>query len=214
MLAGTGRTVKGSTQRQVAQAMGLYMGQRGASCWPAVETLAEDTDRSERTVQYAQRALEETGWITVSPRAGGSNTYRATFPPAYLERLREATEAASQGGAPGAPLAENETAEGVHEAPAGGAPGAPELSKELNQELSAAPTAFQPTPADVLVARSGGMLEAAERFVERVGFHYADNRDAFAEELSRVGSFSPAVVDELRARAVGRLRLAEQRGEA
>ena len=36
-------------------------------CWPSVRTLAEDIDRSIRTVQYALKRLAEAGWIASRP---------------------------------------------------------------------------------------------------------------------------------------------------
>ena len=81
-----------STARHVALALSLHMNERGGSCFPAISTLAGETNLDDRTVQRAIRRLEADRWLVVAAKGGmknGSrvaNTYRAVFPDGILRQ--------------------------------------------------------------------------------------------------------------------------------
>jgi DNA-binding transcriptional ArsR family regulator len=78
------------TTRHVLLTLALYMNEKGASAFPSVETLVEDTGLSKPTVVKHLHLAEEEGWIESAFRGGDVRTgkgwrrkeYRATMPPA------------------------------------------------------------------------------------------------------------------------------------
>jgi hypothetical protein len=78
------------TVRLVALALSLHMSERGDSCFPARQTLADETGLSVRSVDKAIKQLEEAKYLVVDRPAktkgrGHMNTYRATVPSAREE---------------------------------------------------------------------------------------------------------------------------------
>ena len=68
--------------RLVLAALALHADQIKLTCWPSVETLARETQVSERGVQCALRSLEAAGAIrTERSRGRTSNVYRLMIPP-------------------------------------------------------------------------------------------------------------------------------------
>jgi hypothetical protein len=68
--------------KHLALTLSLHMNERGGSCFPSIDTLAEETSMSRPTVFLAIAELEATGWLTVK-RGGGRgrpNRYTATCP--------------------------------------------------------------------------------------------------------------------------------------
>lgn len=59
------------TQRHVALTLSLHMSERGDSCWPSHETLADETGYHVQTVKAALRELERAGWISKTVRRRG-----------------------------------------------------------------------------------------------------------------------------------------------
>jgi DNA-binding transcriptional regulator YhcF (GntR family) len=77
--------------------LSLHMNPEGESCYPGVETLAEETGLSRRTVQRVLRVLERGGWLEVV-RGGGrgrSSRYRARIPSRPRAVLDEAAKGAA-----------------------------------------------------------------------------------------------------------------------
>ena len=68
--------------RLVLAALAVHADQSKLTCWPSVETLARETQVSERGVQCALRSLEAAGAIrTEKSRGRTSNFYRLIIPP-------------------------------------------------------------------------------------------------------------------------------------
>jgi len=59
-------------------------------CWPAVETIAEQTELSVRTVQTNLRAFEVDGLLLIRERRGMSNMYVLTVPERDKQTVEEA----------------------------------------------------------------------------------------------------------------------------
>lgn len=190
-----------STERLVCFVLSLYMNERGSSCFPAVPTIAEGAGLGERAVQNALRSIEAKGWLEVARSNGGkrgsTNTYRATFPQAILEGVHEVHRS---------------QAEGVHETTARGARRAPDLVKDFDKDKDRARTR-KPSGAELAATEYGSRLLEAEELVERLAFHYADDRPAFARELARY-RLSDGDLEKLRGKGQRILRAAEERGEA
>ena len=69
-------------QKLVAFALAEHMNGGGGSCWPSVETLADEVALTRRPVQRALATLDAAGWIEreIGRGRGHSSQYRATFP--------------------------------------------------------------------------------------------------------------------------------------
>ena len=74
------------TSRHVALTVGLHFSKAGDSCWPSMETLAEESGLHLSTVKRHLTILREAGWLIVhsggSPKGGTrtSNRYEAAIP--------------------------------------------------------------------------------------------------------------------------------------
>ena len=67
---------------KVLAALASHADQRKLTCWPAVETLARETQVSRRGVQYALRKLETAGAIRTERSSGRSSSlYRLMIAP-------------------------------------------------------------------------------------------------------------------------------------
>lgn len=88
------------TTRHVLLAMGLYMNEKGESCFPSAAQLSDDTGLTERSVREHIRIAKESGWIEVSKHGFGGqkwarNDYKARIPADYhiqMAAYKEASE--------------------------------------------------------------------------------------------------------------------------
>lgn len=117
--------------RHVLLTLSLHMSERGDSCFPSLETLAEETGLSLRAVKQHMLLAGSAGWFSKRERRrhNGQNwrsmEYFAQIPPGveamFHEEQAGASGAPPQAGAPGAPPAQ-ETGEGGACGSKGGAP--------------------------------------------------------------------------------------------
>lgn len=164
------KKVSGLLQRAIAHVLATHMNERGASCFPAIATIAMEAACSERAVQFAIRALEESGWLIV--RQGGnqrgnrrtSNTYRATFPSGVLEVIEE------EGGRVN--VVHLSEARRVIVDPSTGERGTPE--RDSNKKKADAPSGKTADGLD---------LDRVYRWLDVLGVGYAEDRSAFFGEL-------------------------------
>lgn len=92
------------TQRHVALTLSMHMNERGGSCFPGIDTLAEETGLDARTVQRALRVLADSGWLSVE-RGGGrgrSNRYTAIVPQRVADDPRISAGVSDSNGGAGA----------------------------------------------------------------------------------------------------------------
>jgi DNA-binding transcriptional ArsR family regulator len=82
-----------STTRHLALTISLHMNERGGSCFPSMDSMAEETGLHKATVIRHLRILEEAGWLSVrrKKRPGRSdvNHYTALVPTAVVQLVSE-----------------------------------------------------------------------------------------------------------------------------
>ena len=81
-----GRIIKSAlppVAKHVALTLSMHMNEVGSSCFPSLDTLADETSLSRRSVQRAIGELERWGWLAVSRPSkqgrGVSNRYTAVI---------------------------------------------------------------------------------------------------------------------------------------
>lgn len=80
----------GPTRKLVAFVLSLHMNELGGSCFPSIDTLARKTGLSDRGVQKAIRALEESGWLVCETGGGRkANRYTAAIPEGFSTPVNE-----------------------------------------------------------------------------------------------------------------------------
>lgn len=81
------------TTRHVALTVSLHMNERGGSCYPTLDQLADETGLSRSTVQTHRKALEDAGWLILTERGTSTkgrhgqraNAYEAATPIRYRQ---------------------------------------------------------------------------------------------------------------------------------
>lgn len=83
-----------ASTRHVGLTIALFMSRETATCWPSVNTLAERTGLSTRTIKRATAALIEGGWLDVERGGhgkGDSNVYHARTPAGRIVAITDDT---------------------------------------------------------------------------------------------------------------------------
>lgn len=76
-----------ATEKNVLLAIDSRMDSDDGTCFPSVETIAEDSNLSTRTVQRSVKSAQEKGWLSVSRKRGHRSKYEATIPSVTPDNL-------------------------------------------------------------------------------------------------------------------------------